>query len=133
MEKKKCKYTTAQIGQYMMNKMSPEEETLFQEHLYSCSECQQKLQEMRKLAKALTNESLKQPHPQKHRYTHFVKVIVSFLLLFSGGYGIYLWQNHSSETPIVRPTSPATFHHVDSISRHDTIKNTLQPSFPIQK
>ena len=54
MQEKECTYTTAQVGRYLMNKMSPEEETLFQEHLISCPACCRKLQEMRNLAAALS-------------------------------------------------------------------------------
>lgn len=125
MKKKKCKYTTAQIGQYMMNKMSPEEETLLQEHLYSCPECQRKLQEMRKLANALTNESLRIPAKPKRRQRHFVKILVSILLLCSGSYCIYLWKSSLPDTPIIHTVSPPVYHHADSLQQRDTINPSV--------
>ena len=97
MEEKKCTYTTAQIGQYMMNKMSPEEETLLQEHLYLCPECSRKLQEMRRLAETLADRQVKMVDKKKLRQRNFVKILVSIILFFSGSYGIYWWQSHSME------------------------------------
>ena len=91
MQEKECTYTTAQVGRYLMNKMSPEEETLFQEHLISCPACCRKLQEMRNLAAAL---SANRPHSLAKRECkkrHFVKILVSIVLFFSGSYGIYWW------------------------------------------
>ena len=76
MEEKKCTYTTAQIGQYMMNKMSPEEETLLQEHLYLCPECSRKLQEMRRLAETLADRQVKMVDKKKLRQRNFVKILV---------------------------------------------------------
>lgn len=84
MEEKKCTYTTAQIGQYMMNKMSPEEETLLQEHLYLCPECSRKLQEMRRLAETLADRQVKMVDKKKLRQRNFVKILVSIILFFSG-------------------------------------------------
>ena len=34
-----CKYTTQDIGRYLLNKMSSEEETDFQFHLSQCEIC----------------------------------------------------------------------------------------------
>ena len=111
MQEKECTYTTAQVGRYLMNKMSPEEETLFQEHLISCPACCRKLQEMRNLAAAL---SANRPHSLAKRECkkrHFVKILVSIVLFFSGSYGIYWWQFHfhgrrSLSTRITRHFSP---------------------------
>ena len=111
MEEKKCTYTTAQIGQYMMNKMSPEEETLLQEHLYLCPECSRKLQEMRRLAETLADRQVKMVDKKKLRQRNFVKILVSIILFFSGSYGIYWWQSHSMEEKIIPPASPDIFHH----------------------
>ena len=117
MEEKKCTYTTAQIGQYMMNKMSPEEETLLQEHLYLCPECSRKLQEMRRL---------KMVDKKKLRQRNFVKILVSIILFFSGSYGIYWWQSHSMEEKIIPPASPDIFHHTDTLKTPDTLKITRE-------
>lgn len=124
MEEKECTYTTAQIGQYMMNKMSPEEETLLQEHLYSCPECSRKLQEMRRLADTLADRQVNMGDKKKFRQRHFVKILVSIILFFSGGYGIYLWCSYSPEEKIIPPASPDIFHHTDSLQTPDTLKIT---------
>lgn len=110
MQEKECTYTTAQVGRYLMNKMSPEEETLFQEHLISCPACCRKLQEMRNLAAAL---SANRPHSLAKRECkkrHFVKILVSIVLFFSGSYGIYWWQFHSTEEEVFPPASDFSTH-----------------------
>ena len=126
MEEKKCTYTTAQIGQYMMNKMSPEEETLLQEHLYLCPECSRKLQEMRRLAETLADRQAKMVDKKKLRQRNFVKILVSIILFFSGSYGIYWWQSHSMEEKIIPPASPDIFHHTDTLKTPDTLKITRE-------
>ena len=126
MEEKKCTYTTAQIGQYMMNKMSPEEETLLQEHLYLCPECSRKLQEMRRLAETLADRQVKMVDKKKLRQRNFVKILVSIILFFSGSYGIYCWQSHSMEEKIIPPASPDIFHHTDTLKTPDTLKITRE-------
>ncbi|WP_270542534.1 anti-sigma factor family protein [Butyricimonas paravirosa] len=126
MEEKKCTYTTAQIGQYMMNKMSPEEETLLQEHLYLCPECSRKLQEMRRLAETLADRQVKMVDKKKLRQRNFVKILVSIILFFSGSYGIYWWQSHSMKEKIIPPTSPDIFHHTDTLKTPDTLKITRE-------
>ena len=126
MEEKKCTYTTAQIGQYMMNKMSPEEETLLQEHLYLCPECSRKLQEMRRLAETLADRQVKMVDKKKLRQRNFVKILVSIILFFSGSYGIYWLQSHSMEEKIIPPASPDIFHHTDTLKTPDTLKITRE-------
>ena len=126
MEEKKCTYTTAQIGQYMMNKMSPEEETLLQEHLYLCPECSRKLQEMRRLAETLADRQVKMVDKKKLRQRNFVKILVSIILFFSVSYGIYWWQSHSMEEKIIPPASPDIFHHTDTLKTPDTLKITRE-------
>ena len=126
MEEKKCTYTTAQIGQYMMNKMSPEEETLLQEHLYLCPECSRKLQEMRRLAETLADRQVKMVDKKKLRQRNFVKILVSIILFFSGSYGIYWWQSLSMEEKIIPPASPDIFHHTDTLKTPDTLKITRE-------
>ena len=126
MQEKECTYTTAQVGRYLMNKMSPEEETLFQEHLISCPACCRKLQEMRNLAAAL---SANRPHSLAKRECkkrHFVKILVSIVLFFSGSYGIYWWQSHSMEEKIIPPASPDIFHHTDTLKTPDTLNITRE-------
>ena len=124
MQEKECTYTTAQVGRYMMNKMSPEEETLFQEHLISCPTCRRKLQEMRNLAAALSANHPNSLAKREYKKRHFVKILVSILLFFSGGYGIYLWYSYSLEEKIIPPASPNIFHHTDSLQTPDTLKIT---------
>lgn len=63
-----------------MNKMSPEEETLFQEHLISCPTCRRKLQEMRNLAAALSANHPNSLAKREYKKRHFVKILVSILL-----------------------------------------------------
>ena len=126
MEEKKCTYTTAQIGQYMMNKMSPEEETLLQEHLYLCPECSRKLQEMRRLAETLADRQVKMVDKKKLRQRNFVKILVSIILFFSGSYGIYWWQFHSTEEEVFPPASPDIFHHADTLKTPDTLNITRE-------
>ena len=126
MQEKECTYTTAQVGRYLMNKMSPEEETLFQEHLISCPACHRKLQEMRNLASAL---SANRPHSLAKRECkkrHFVKILVSIVLFFSGSYGIYWWQFHSTEEEVFPPASPDIFHHADTLKTPDTLNITRE-------
>lgn len=124
MQEKECTYTTAQVGRYMMNKMSPEEETLFQEHLISCPTCRRKLQEMRNLAAALSANHPNSLAKREYKKRHFVKILVSILLFFSGRYGIYLWRSHSPEEEILPPVSPDIFHYTDSLQTPDTLKIT---------
>ena len=124
MQEKECTYTTAQVGRYMMNKMSPEEETLFQEHLISCPTCRRKLQEMRNLAAALSANHPNSLANREYKKRHFVKILVSILLFFSGSYGIYLWRSHSPEEEILPPVSPDIFHYTDSLQTPDTLKIT---------
>ena len=126
MEEKKCTYTTAQIGQYMMNKMSPEEETLLQEHLYLCPECSRKLQEMRRLAETLADRQVKMVDKKKLRQRNFVTILVSIILFFSGSLGIYWLQSHSMEEKIIPPPSPDIFHHTDTLKTPDTLKITRE-------
>lgn len=109
MQEKECTYTTAQVGRYMMNKMSPEEETLFQEHLISCPACHRKLQEMRNLAAALSANRPHSPAKREHKKRHFVKILVSIVLFFSGSYGIYWWQSHSRKKKSFHPRHPTFF------------------------
>ena len=58
MQEKECTYTTAQVGRYLMNKMSPEEETLFQEHLISCPACWKDLFEICRQDKKSTTKGI---------------------------------------------------------------------------
>lgn len=51
-----CKYTTKDIGRYLFNQMTQEEETEFQFHLSQCNKCRTELQAIRDLAEGLKED-----------------------------------------------------------------------------
>ena len=73
---------------------------------------------------------IREPPPftreERMQETHFVKILVSIVLFFSGSYGIYWWQFHSTEEEVFPPASPDIFHHADTLKTPDTLNITRE-------
>lgn len=125
-----CKYTSKDIGRYLFNKMTPDEETEFQFHLGQCSKCQSELQAIRNLAEGLEDEEAEANQltgektiPSKRRI-HLYKYLVaaSVILLCCVGIAFY----YSSDSPTTQKALvPDTYLYQDSVSNvQDTLPQT---------
>lgn len=112
-----CKYTTQDIGRYLLNKMNSEEETGFQFHLSQCEICRTKLTEMRCLAKSLTEISsplrIKRKKGKiKALYPYKAGAAVAALFLI----GYFLFFTFRKENNTIYPgLQPNQFHQTDTI------------------
>lgn len=116
-----CKYTTQNIGRYLLNKMSPEEETDFQFHLYHCEACRLRLAEMRRLADNLKDISASYPISRKKgkiKSLYLYKAGAAIAALFLIGYFIS-FSFRKESTPIYQGLQPYQFQQTDTV-RTDT-------------
>lgn len=51
-----CGYTTEDVGKYLLNRMTLDEESKFQEHILLCDICRKKLDDIHSLCKAFKEE-----------------------------------------------------------------------------
>lgn len=117
-----CKYTTQDIGRYLLNKMSSEEETDFQFHLSQCEICRTKLTEMRCLAKSLTEISAPVRIKRKKgkiKALYLYKVGAAIAALFLIGYFLFFTFRKENNT-IYQGLQPNQFHQADTIKRDST-------------
>ena len=117
-----CKYTTQDIGRYLLNKMSSEEETDFQFHLSQCEICCTKLTEMRCLAKSLTEISAPVRIKRKKgkiKALYLYKVGAAIAALFLIGYFLFFTFRKENNT-IYQGLQPNQFHQADTIKTDST-------------
>jgi hypothetical protein len=94
----------AGVERYLLNRMSPEEETLFQEHLRTCRACNAYLSAARSLAGLVSEEPLQQlTAPRKPASAFTVPLLLRWVsvaacLLLVGGLTFYL-----SRRPVGEP------------------------------
>lgn len=122
-----CKYTSRDIGRYLFNKMTLDEETEFQFHLSQCSQCQSELQAIRDLTEGLKDEEVEVKELQEKSYLPSRKriflyrslVAASILLLCCLGIAFFYNPNN---TPTQKALIPDTYLYQDSVSnRQDTL------------
>ncbi|MEG1546705.1 MAG: zf-HC2 domain-containing protein, partial [Bacteroides sp.] len=53
---RKCNYSKLDLARYLQNKMTRDEETEFQKHLITCSDCRDELECMRRAIKEIEQE-----------------------------------------------------------------------------
>lgn len=56
MKNSHCQYKTEDVGRYLLNQMTLDEETQFQEHILSCSICSTKVKDIQSLCKAFKED-----------------------------------------------------------------------------
>lgn len=116
-----CKYTSKDIGLYLLNKMSPEEEADFQFHLNDCETCRVKLEEMRRLAEGFREEEgasagMVSLVPKKNKTVFLLKIVSTIAALVLIGYFITVSTGRIPDAGSVQQgLSPGVYHHGDSI------------------
>lgn len=130
-----CKYTTKDIGYYLLNKMTPEEETEFQFHLSQCEKCRTGLQAIRDLAEGLKEDNDEQPVlsgekllPRK-KYIYLRRSLSAACVVLLCGLGIVFY-NQPDKPVTKKALIPESYLHQDSIShpRDSIIPTTKRDS-----
>ncbi len=120
-----CKYTPNDIGRYLFNKMTQEEEAAFQFHLSQCEKCRTDLQAIRNLTEGLkeddtTDEVYSSPLTTKNKSLRNYFIAASILLLCCLGIIFYYFSSRHPETR--QGLSPDTYLYQDSINHaNDTL------------
>ena len=92
----------AQAERYLLNKMSPDEETLFQMHLESCRDCRKYVDSIRNLSYLLSDEtpvfmgtfSKKNPETKKRiRLWSYVSIAACILMIIGVSHSIFKYRN----------------------------------------
>ena len=125
------------VERYLLNKMTPGEETAFQEHLRTCSACKAYLDTIRNVALFVSDEPLPTLYPTPHTLhpVYSIKKIfhspffsIAACLLLVCGTGIYLLMHNPAGTPhdthIMRQNR-------DSTAYVDTTWTLLSPAQPV--
>jgi len=98
----------AQAGKYLLNKMTPDEETLFQSHLEACKTCQAYVNTVRRLSCLISDEepaylqtaaATKQQNAQKIRLWSIASIAASVLVILGISYAVFT--NRESESGVL--------------------------------
>lgn len=116
-----CKYTSKDIGRYLLDQMTPEEETEFQFHLSECGKCPAELQAIRNLAETLKNEEtgMTQPAGKKtlplKRNIHLHRYLIAASVILLCGLGIAFYGQ--PDKPVTKKAlTPDIYLYQDSVS-----------------
>ncbi|MFR3328785.1 MAG: anti-sigma factor family protein [Odoribacter splanchnicus] len=121
-----CKYTPNDIGRYLFDKMTQEEETAFQFHLSQCEKCRTDLQAIRDLTEGLKEDGIPEEasvSPLTSRNKSFRNYFIAASILLLCCLGIVFYYS-SGRHPETRPgLSPDTYLYQDSTGHtNDTLR-----------
>lgn len=103
MEQKNNICSRSEVERYLLNKMSADEETLFQQHLTTCQECNAYLQTLRNLAGFVGSDNMqqidfgeeKEKRSNRRSIYYWISTAASILLIF--GISFYFLNKGSQE------------------------------------
>lgn len=114
-----CKYTPKDIGRYLFNQMTLEEETEFQFHLSQCNKCRSELQAIRDLADGLKEDNdtceqisgkIQPPKSRLHLRPFYIAAVI--ILLCCLGIVFYF---RSGDSQTKQGFKPDTYLYQDSV------------------
>lgn len=122
-----CKYTPKDIGRYLFNQMTLEEETEFQFHLSKCNKCRSELQAIRDLADGLkvvddTSGEMAQP-PKRRLYRRPFYIAAVIILLCCLGIVFYF---RSGDSQTKQGFNPDTYLYQDSVFHSNDSTATIK-------
>lgn len=121
------------ISRYVSNKMSPEQETILQEHISECEECSKKLKEYRALHYAFIGIEKESPARRilfKIYHNPFVRVAAAIVLVAGIGFAVYT--SRPKGTPINMGNDAPVYLSADSLSRDSLPKQDTIQCAPLQ-
>lgn len=127
-----CEYTPIDIALYIIQKMTPEEEKQFRDHLSLCEECRTTLSHIeysvkkRRTEREKNERNIKKIKGRRDFMIYMVKIAALIVVLFSIGYVIF--SGSDRQTSINKGTDAPLYLHNDSIKNQiDT--NLRQDTF----
>ena len=116
------------IYRYVSGKLSPSQETDFQEHISECDECRKKLSGFRSLSTELSeNNQENKVRIVFRRIYHSPYVRVAALLIIVAGIGFAIYNSTPKGVPVNNGLNPENVFSIDSMPKKaepaDTINN----------